>query len=48
MPVRLSKLIISVSLVLFLSLFFLPQFISLYIDWLWFKDVNFEKYSLPN
>ncbi|MEK6652735.1 MAG: UPF0182 family protein [Nitrospirota bacterium] len=43
MPVRLSKLIISVSLVLFLSLFFLPQFISLYIDWLWFKDVNFEK-----
>src|SRR4030066_795207 len=43
MPVRLSKMIISVSLVLFLSLFFLPQFISLYVYWLWFKDVNFEK-----
>ena len=23
--------------------FFLPQFISLYVDWLWFKDVRFEK-----
>jgi uncharacterized membrane protein (UPF0182 family) len=30
-------------LVLFFAVFFLPQFISLYVDWLWFKDVNFEK-----
>jgi uncharacterized protein len=43
MHVRLLKKILSVSLALVLALFLLPQFISLYVDWLWFKDVNFEK-----
>ena len=43
MPGRLLGKILSVSLALVLALFFLPQFISLYVDWLWFKDVNFEK-----
>jgi len=43
MPVRLPRKILSVSLALVLALFLLPQFISLYVDWLWFKDVNFEK-----
>jgi len=36
-------MIISFSVVLVLALFFLPSFISLYVDWLWFKDVRFEK-----
>lgn len=31
------------SFSLLFILFFLPQFISLYVDWLWFKDVKFEK-----
>lgn len=43
MPIRLSRILIPVSLTLFLAIFFLPQFISLYVDWLWFKDVRFEK-----
>ncbi|MEW6602930.1 MAG: UPF0182 family protein, partial [Nitrospirota bacterium] len=43
MPGRLPRKILPVSLALVLALFFLPQFISLYIDWLWFKDVNFGK-----
>ncbi len=43
MPVRLPKKILLVSITFVLALFFLPQFISLYVDWLWFKDVNFEK-----
>src|SRR5512139_1866299 len=43
MPVRLPRKILAVSISLVLVLFFLPQFISLYVDWLWFKDVNFEK-----
>ncbi len=43
MPRRLSRIIVLFSLVLFFAVFFLPQFISLYVDWLWFKDVNFEK-----
>ena len=42
MPGR-SKIILYVILGLFISLFFLPQFISFYVDWLWFKDVRFEK-----
>ncbi len=29
-------------IVLFLAFFFLPQFIALYTDWLWFKSVRFE------
>jgi uncharacterized membrane protein (UPF0182 family) len=32
-----------IFLTLFLAIFFLPQFISFYVDWLWFKDVGFEK-----
>ena len=43
MPARLPGKIVFVSLALLLALFFLPQSISLYIDWLWFKDVNFGK-----
>ncbi len=43
MPGRSSKTILFVVLGLFLTLFFLPQFISFYVDWLWFKDVRFEK-----
>ena len=42
MPVRLPKKILSVLFAFILALFLLPQFISLYVDWLWFKDVNFE------
>ncbi|HUO76283.1 MAG TPA: UPF0182 family protein [Thermodesulfovibrionales bacterium] len=43
MPGRLPKKIVPVSLAVVLGLFFLPQFISLYVDWLWFNDVNFAK-----
>jgi uncharacterized membrane protein (UPF0182 family) len=43
MPVRLPGKILSGLVALVLALFILPQFISLYVDWLWFKDVNFEK-----
>ncbi len=43
MPVRSSRIILFVILGFFLALFFLPQFISFYVDWLWFKDVRFEK-----
>jgi uncharacterized membrane protein (UPF0182 family) len=42
MPNR-SRIILILIATLFLGLFFLPQFISLYIDWLWFKDIGFEK-----
>ena len=38
-----SRMILILIAILFLALFFLPQFISLYVDWLWFKDVGFEK-----
>ncbi|MEW6108877.1 MAG: UPF0182 family protein [Nitrospirota bacterium] len=40
---RISGLIILFSIALFLALFFLPQFISLYVDLLWFRDAGFEK-----
>jgi len=43
MPGRLPKKIVPLSLAVVLALFFLPQFISLYVDWLWFNDVNFAK-----
>jgi uncharacterized protein len=43
MPNRLLRTILISIATLFLALFFLPQFISLYVDWLWFKDVGFEK-----
>ncbi|MGE5892690.1 MAG: UPF0182 family protein [bacterium] len=43
MPKRMSRTIIFFILGFFLALFFLPQFISLYVDWLWFKDIGFEK-----
>ena len=43
MTVRLSRIIMVLVFGFFLSLFFLPQFISLYVDWLWFKDVGFDK-----
>ncbi len=43
MPKRLSRMILLFSFSLFFIVFFLPQFISLYVDWLWFKDVKFEK-----
>ena len=36
-----SRMILILIATLFLAMFFLPQFISLYIDWLWFKDVGF-------
>ena len=36
-------MILFVILGLFLALIFLSQFISFYVDWLWFKDVRFEK-----
>ena len=43
MPKRLSRIILLFLFALFVLVFFLPQFISLYVDWLWFKDVQFEK-----
>ncbi len=43
MPKRLSRTILLFLFSLFFIVFFLPQFISLYVDWLWFKDVKFEK-----
>ncbi len=43
MQKRASRIILLFILGLFLALFFLPQFISFYVDWLWFKDVRFEK-----
>ncbi len=42
MPNKSRTLLILIA-TLFLALFFLPQFVSLYVDWLWFKDVGFEK-----
>ncbi|MCL5022562.1 MAG: UPF0182 family protein [Nitrospirae bacterium] len=30
-------------LILFFALFFLPEVLSLYIDWLWFRDVGMEQ-----
>ena len=46
MPGSTPRMIISLSLSLLLVLLFLPQFLSLYIDWLWFKDLNFVKIFL--
>lgn len=43
MPGRLPRMIVPGLIAFFLALIFLPQLISLYVDWLWFKDVNFEK-----
>jgi hypothetical protein len=43
MPIRLSRIMLFLIAGFFLALFFLPQFISFYVDWLWFKDVSFEK-----
>ncbi len=43
MPVRLPRIMIFLIVGFFLSLFFLPQLISYYVDWLWFKDVGFEE-----
>lgn len=43
MPGRLQGKIVFTTLALVLALFILPQFISLYIDWLWFQDVNFGR-----
>ncbi len=40
MPARGSKVLLLAVAGLFLLLFSLPQFISLYVDWLWFKDVR--------
>ena len=48
MPGRLSRIILLFTITLFFVLFFLPQFISLYVDWLWFKDVRFEKIFTTN
>jgi uncharacterized membrane protein (UPF0182 family) len=42
MPTRISGSMLFVFLTLFLAVFFLPQFISFYVDWLWFKDAGFE------
>jgi uncharacterized membrane protein (UPF0182 family) len=43
MPKRVTGSLLFVFLALFIAVFFLPQFISFYIDWLWFKDTGFEK-----
>ena len=43
MPGRLPKMIVPGLVAVFLALIFLPQLISLYVDWLWFKDVAFEQ-----
>lgn len=43
MPIKLPRIIIFSMLGLFLAVLFLPQFISFYVDWLWFKNVSFEK-----
>ncbi len=48
MPGRVSRIILLFTITLFFVLFFLPQFISLYVDWLWFKDVRFEKIFTTN
>ncbi|MDH4232878.1 MAG: UPF0182 family protein [Nitrospirota bacterium] len=42
MPKKVTGSILFIFLALFIAVFFLPQFISLYVDWLWFKDVGFE------
>jgi uncharacterized protein len=39
----LPKIIIVIAGALFLGFLFLPQFLSFYIDWLWFKSVDFEQ-----
>jgi uncharacterized membrane protein (UPF0182 family) len=41
--VRSPQRILFIFLVLFFAVLFLPQVISLYVDWLWFKDVGFER-----
>ena len=40
---RSARIILIVILGLIFALFSLPQFISFYVDWLWFKDVRFEQ-----
>jgi len=46
MPVRFTRKLVLAALALVLVLFLMPQSIALYVDWLWFKDVNFEKIFL--
>jgi len=43
MPKRVTGSLLFIFLALFIAIFFLPQFISFYVDWLWFKDAGFEK-----
>lgn len=43
MPGRSPRMFISLLFTLLVVLLSLPQSLSLYIDWLWFKDVNFLK-----
>jgi uncharacterized membrane protein (UPF0182 family) len=43
MKSRLPAVIVTSAAVLFLMAFSLPQVISLYVDWLWFKDIQYVK-----
>ena len=43
MPVKIPGKTVSVAIALIVALFLLPEFLSWYVDWLWFKDLNFEK-----
>lgn len=43
MPKRISGSMLFIFLMLLLAVFLLPQFISFYVDWLWFKDTGFER-----
>lgn len=43
MPKRIFRSPVLILLILFFALFFLPEFLSLYIDWLWFRDVGLEQ-----
>jgi uncharacterized membrane protein (UPF0182 family) len=43
MPKRTFASLVSFLLILLFALFFLPEFLSLYIDWLWFGNVGMEQ-----
>jgi uncharacterized membrane protein (UPF0182 family) len=43
MRFRFSGITLFVAAAVFIVMLFLPQFLSLYVDWLWFKDIQYEK-----
>ena len=42
MPGRSSRAALPLVILFLFAVFFLPQLLSLYVDWLWFKSVGFD------